>query len=280
MKKIITLIMTAIMCVSMAACTSKTTSGENDSDLAYVQNKGELTIGITLFAPMDYEDENGKLIGFDKELGDAVCEKLGVKANFVEINWDSKEVELKSKNIDCIWNGMCITEERKQNMSVSDPYLKNTQALVMKKDKAAQILANIDGISIVAEQGSTGEGKITGEIPDDDTVVVSPSEFFKNANYTAVDSMAKALMEVKSGTADAALVDSVCALAMTGEGTDYDDLVCNMDNNFGDQQYGIAFRKGSDITDAVNKAIDELYADGTVEKIAAKYKLTDALIRK
>lgn len=281
MKKIITLIMVAVMCVSMAACTSKTTSGENNSsDLAYVRDKGELTIGITLFAPMDYEDENGELIGFDKELGDAVCEKLGIKANFVEINWDSKEVELKSKNIDCIWNGMCITEERKQNMSISDPYLKNTQALVMKKDKAEQILANIDGISIVAEQGSTGEGKITGEIPDDETVVVSPSEFFKNANYTAVDSMAKALMEVKSGTADAALVDSVCALAMTGEGTDYNDLVCNMDNNFGDQQYGIAFRKGSDITDAVNNAIDELYADGTVEKIAAKYKLTDALIKK
>ena len=277
MKKITSLLLAGIMCMGMASCGSKNT---DESDLAYVKDKGTMTIGITLFAPMDYEDENGELIGFDKELGDAVCEKLGIKADFVEINWDSKEVELNSKNIDCIWNGMCITEDRKKNMSVSDPYLKNTQALVMKKDKADSILANIDGITLVAEQGSTGEGKITGDIEDDDTVVVSAKDFFAGANYTAVDSMAKALMEVKSGTADAALVDSVCALAMTGEGTDYSDLVCNMDNNFGDQEYGIAFRKGSDITVAVNAAINELYEDGTVQKIAEKYNLSDALITK
>lgn len=278
MKKLLTLLLAGVMCMSMASCGNQQTS--DGSDLEYVKNKGELVIGITLFAPMDYEDENGDLIGFDKELGDAVCKKIGVTPKFTEINWDSKEVELNSKNIDCIWNGMCITEDRKTNMSISDPYLKNTQALVMKKDRASEILSNIDGITLVAEQGSTGEGKITGEIEDDDTVVVSPKEFFAGANYTAVDSMAKALMEVKSGTADAALVDSVCALAMTGEGTDYSDLVCNMDNNFGDQEYGIAFRKGSDITAAVNTAIDELYKDGTVQKIAEKYKLTDALIKK
>lgn len=280
MKKLLSVLLAGIMCMSMASCGGNKADSDTSSDLAYIKDKGTMTIGITLFAPMDYKDDNGDLIGFDKELGDAVCEKLGVKPDFVEINWDSKEVELSSKNIDCIWNGMCITEERKQNMSVSEPYLKNTQALVMKKDKAADILANIDGITLVAEQGSTGEGKITGEIEDDATVVVSAKEFFKNANYTGVDSMAKALMEVKSGTADAALVDSVCALAMTGEGTDYSDLVCNMDNNFGDQEYGIAFRKGSDVTEAVDKAISELYADGTVEEIAAKYKLTDALIKK
>ena len=282
MKKFLALILAGIMCMGVASCGKKADVEpevtEAESDLAYVKDKGELVIGITLFAPMDYEDENGELIGFDKELGDAVCEKLGITPKYQEINWDSKEVELNSKNIDCIWNGMCITEERKQNMSISEPYLMNSQAIVMKKDRAAAIMANIDGITLVAEQGSTGEGKITGDIPDDDTVVVSAQEFFKNANYTAVDSMAKALMEVKSGTADAALVDSVCALAMTGEGTDYADLVCNMENNFGDQQYGIAFRKGSDITAAVDAAITELYADGTVAKIAEKYNLSDALI--
>ncbi|MDD6736286.1 MAG: transporter substrate-binding domain-containing protein [Clostridiales bacterium] len=281
MKKLLSLLLAGVMCMGIASCgKTETTGADTDSDLAYVTDKGKMTIGITLFAPLDYKDDNGELIGFDKELGDAVCEKLGITPEYVEINWDSKEVELNSKNIDCIWNGMCITEERKQNMSISEPYLKNTQALVMKKDKADAILANIDGIKLVAEQGSTGEGKITGEIEDDDTVVVSAKEFFAGANYTGVDSMAKALMEVKSGTADAALVDSVCALAMTGEGTDYSDLVCNMDNNFGDQQYGIAFRKGSDLTAAVDKAISELYADGTVEEIAAKYNLTDALIKK
>jgi len=273
MKKFLALILAGIMCLGVTSCGEK-------SDLEYVKKKGELVIGITLFAPMDYKDENGELIGFDKELGDAVCAKLGVTPRYQEINWDSKEVELNSKNIDCIWNGMCITEDRKKSMSISEPYLMNTQAIVMKKDREAEIMASVDGIKLVAEQGSTGEGKITGEIEDDETVVVSAKEYFAKANYTAVDSMAKALMEVKAGTADAALVDSVCAFAMTGEGTEYDDLVCNIDNNFGDQQYGIAFRKGSDITAEVNKAIAELYADGTVAKIAEKYNLSDALIKR
>jgi len=285
MKKFLALILAGIMCAGMTSCGTKdaqeaTETTTTESDLAYVQDKGELIVGITLFAPMDYNDENGELIGFDKELGDAVCKKLGLTPKYVEINWDSKEVELSSKNIDCIWNGMCITEERKQNMSISEPYLKNSQAMVMKKDNEADIMASIDGKKVVAEQGSTGEGKLTGEIEDDETVKVSAKEYFANAEYTAVDSMAKALMEVKSGTADVALVDSVCALAMTGEGTDYADLICNLDNNFGDQQYGIAFRKGSDITAAVDAAIAELYADGTVAKIAEKYNLTDALIER
>ena len=256
------------------------TAATEDSDWAYIQEKGKMVVGITMFAPMNYEDETGELVGFDTELTKAVCEKLGVEPEFLEINWDSKEIELNSKNIDCIWNGMCITEERKQNMSMSAPYLLNTQALVMKADRQEEIMANGPaGLSVVAEQGSTGEGKLLGDIPDDDTVEVSPSEFFKDAKYTPVDSMAKALMEVKSGTADLAIVDSVCALAMVGEGTDYDDLVVNLDNNFGEQQYGIAFRKGSDTEAVVSAAIQELYQDGTVEAIAEKYGLSDILIK-
>lgn len=256
------------------------TAAAEDSDWAYIQEKGKMVVGITMFAPMNYEDETGELVGFDTELTKAVCEKLGVEPEFLEINWDSKEIELNSKNIDCIWNGMCITEERKQNMSMSAPYLLNTQALVMKADRQEEIMANGPaGLSVVAEQGSTGEGKLTGDIPDDETVEVSPSEYFKDAKYTPVDSMAKALMEVKSGTADLAIVDSVCALAMVGEGTDYDDLVVNLDNNFGEQQYGIAFRKGSDTEAVVSAAIQELYQDGTVEAIAEKYGLSDILIK-
>ncbi len=103
-----------------------------EGDLAYIKDKGELTIGITLFAPMNYEDENQELIGFETEFAEAVCAKLGVDANFVEINWNSKEIELNSKNIDCIWNGMTITEERATNMSISVPYMQNKQVMVAK----------------------------------------------------------------------------------------------------------------------------------------------------
>lgn len=273
MKKLLCMVLVLMMVFSAGAAMA-----ESESDWAYIQDKGKLTIGITLFAPINYYDENNELIGFDTELAKAVCEKLGVEVEFIEINWDSKEIELNSRNIDAIWNGMCITEERKQNMSMSRPYLYNTQAMVMKADKEADIMADISGKYVVAEQGSTGEGKLQGTIADDDTVVVSAAEYFKNANYTAVDSMAKALMEVKSGIADVALVDSVCALAMVGEGTDYDDLTVNLDNNFGLQEYGIGFRVGSDVTELVNNAIIELTKDGTVAQIAEKYGLTDMLV--
>ena len=273
MKKLLCMVLVLMMVFSAGAAMA-----ESESDWAYIQGKGKLTIGITLFAPINYYDENNELIGFDTELAKAVCEKLGVEVEFIEINWDSKEIELNSKNIDAIWNGMCITEERKQNMSMSRPYMYNTQAMVMKADKEADIMADIAGKYVVAEQGSTGEGKLQGTIADDDTVVVSAKEYFKDANYTPVDSMAKALMEVKSGIADVALVDSVCALAMVGEGTDYDDLTVNLDNNFGLQEYGIGFRVGSDVTELVNNAIIELTKDGTVAQIAEKYGLTDMLV--
>ena len=248
-----------------------------ESDWDYISGKGKVVVGMTLFAPMNYY-EGDEFVGFDTELTKAVFGKLGVDVEFVEINWDSKEIELNSKNIDCIWNGMCITPERKENMSMTNAYLYNTQAIVAKTDKINDLLANLEGVNVVAEQGSTGEGKLLGTIEDDETVVVSAKEFFSKSNYTAVDSMAKALMEVKSGTADIALVDSVCALAMVGEGTDYADMTVNLDNNFGLQEYGIAFRKGSDVTEKVNEVITELTKDGTVAEIAGRYGLTDALV--
>ena len=273
MKKLIALIL-AVMMVSLCACMA----AAEESDWEYIQGKGKVVVGMTLFAPMNYY-EGEDFIGFDTELTKAVFEKLGVEVEFKEINWDSKEIELNSKNIYCILNGMCITETRKETMSMTNAYLYNTQAIVAKTDRIDALLANgMKGVYVVAEQGSTGEGKLTGDIADDETVEVSAKEFFAEANYTAVDSMAKALMEVKAGTADLALVDSVCALAMVGEGTDYADMTVNLDNNFGLQEYGIAFRKGSDVTEKVNAAIIELTKDGTIAEIASRYGLTDALV--
>ena len=273
MKKLLALALAVMM---MAGLITGIAAAE-ESDWDYISGKGKMAVGMTLFAPMNYY-EGDEFVGFDTELTKAVGEKLGVEIEFVEINWDSKEIELNSKNIDCIWNGMCITPERKENMSMTNAYLYNTQAIVAKTDKMADLLANVEGVNVVAEQGSTGEGKLLGTIEDDETVEVSAKEFFSKSNYTAVDSMAKALMEVKSGTADIALVDSVCALAMVGEGTDYADMSVNLDNNFGLQEYGIAFRKGSDVTEKVNEIIVELTKDGTVAEIAGRYGLTDALV--
>ena len=151
--------------------------------------------------------------------------------------------------------------------------------VVMKAEREEEIMADVNGYTVVAEQGSTGEGKLQGTIEDDDTVEVSAQEYFSGCTYIPVGSMANALLEVKSGTADIALVDSVCALGMVRPDSDYADLVVNMDNNFGDQFYGIAFRKGSDFTAMVNESIAKLKEDGTVAELAEKYGLTDALIQ-
>ena len=104
-----------------------------DSDWAYIQEKGELIIGITYFAPMNYKNDAGELVGFETEFAKAVCEVLGVKAKFQEINWSAKETELAAKNIDCIWNGMTITDERKEAMSITIPYMTNKQVMVVKE---------------------------------------------------------------------------------------------------------------------------------------------------
>ncbi len=251
-----------------------------DSDWAYLQEKGKVTVGMTLFAPMSYYDADNNFIGFDTELTEAAFEKLGIDVEFVEINWDSKEVELSSKNIDCIWNGLCITEERKQNMSITEPYLLNTFAVVTKADRLADILAGgMEGLTVTSEQGSTCEGVALGTIEGDAEAEVSGAEFFAGSNYVAVDSQAKSLMEVKAGTADVSVIDTVAAAAMTGPGTDYEDLAFDATIPFVTQYFGIAFRQGSDVTAMMDAAIAELYADGTVAEIAEKYNLTDLLLQ-
>lgn len=273
MKKLISLALAMMLMLSMAGMALA-----EDSDWAYIQGKGKMIVGITLFPPINYYDADGNLVGFDTELALAVGKKLGVEIEFQEINWSAKEIELNSKNIDVIWNGMSITEERKENMSVSKPYLYNMQAIVAKTDRIAAIEQSAEGLTVVSEEGSTGEGKVLGTIPDDDTVQVSAQEFFSKSTYVAVDSQAKAVMEVKAGTADVAVIDSVGAVAMVGEGTDYPDLSFSVKNNFGLQEYGIAFRKGSDATAIVDQAITELYQEGVVAEIAARYNLTDVLV--
>ncbi|MCD8390424.1 MAG: transporter substrate-binding domain-containing protein [Firmicutes bacterium] len=281
MKKILSILMAALMCVAMAACGSQNASETStESDWAYVQNKGVVTIGVTNYPPMNYLNDNGDWMGFDTEFAQAVFESLGVDVEFVEISWEAKETELQSKNIDCLWNGMCITDERKEMWEVSTPYMYNTQAMVMKADREAEIMADVTGLNIVAEAGSTGEEKITGKMDDDSdpTVEVKALDYFANSNYTGVESMATALMDVENGIADVAVVDSVIAQGMIeGENSSYGDLVINMDNKFGDQYFGVAFRKDSDICEMVNGAIETLRENGKLDEIAAKYGLTDSV---
>lgn len=277
MKKIISLVLACTMCLSLASCKKRS----DKADWAYIEEKGKMTIGVTNYPPMNYLDDEGKWTGFDTEFAEAVCKKLGVDVEFIEISWEAKATELASKNIDCLWNGMCITDERKEMWEVTKPYMYNTQAMVMKADKAEEIMKDVTGKKIVAEAGSTGEEKILGTIDDtqDATVSVMAKDYFAKSNYTGVASMANALMEVQSGMADVAVVDSVIAQGMVGgEGSQFTNLVVNTDNKFGDQYFGIAFRKGdAQLCEKVNAAIDELIASGELNKIAEKYGLQDGI---
>ena len=255
MKKIIALLLACMMLIACTACAAKTepaapaedaASTETapaetpaaeeaaeeapaaeeaaaDSDLAYIQANGKLVIGITDFAPMDYQDENGEWIGFDADMAKAFAKSLGVEAEFVEIDWDNKIMELGAKTIDCVWNGMTLTDEVTSAMACSNAYCNNSQVVVVPAGKAAdyQSVDACSSLNFAVESGSAGK--------------------------------ATALMEVAAGTADAAVIDSLMAGAMVGEGTGYDSLTYTVSLNAEEgEQYGVGFRQGSDLAAMLN----------------------------
>lgn len=264
MKKLVTIFFALTIMTALVACGKQDVSpagdtSQGESDLNYVKDNGKMIIGYTDYAPMNYTDESGTFTGFDTELASLICEKLGVEPQFVEINWDTKEVELKAKSIDCIWNGLTIDEDRKATMEITKPYVKNAQVVVVKEDTTYEDTASLIGKSISAEQGSAGETTIE----EDDNL--------KQASYVPKTLQTEALMEVKAGTADAAVLDLTLAKTMTGKGTNYEDII--IVDHLAEEDYGVAFRKGSDIAQEVNKIFDQLIEDGTLSALADKYGL-------
>ena len=299
MKKWIAMLLAALMVFSMAACAAKnepaadqtndqtaadtqtskpaedTASGEDaapaadqtaaDSDMAYVQSKGTLVVGITDFAPMDYQNESGEWIGFDADMAKAFAESLGVSVEFVEIDWDNKLLELGSKSIDCVWNGMTLTDEVTSAMSCSNAYCNNSQVVIVPADKAADY-ADVEAckaLSFAVEAGSAGMAEVEK----------------LGASFTEVKDQATALMEVAAGTSDAAVIDSLMAGAMVGEGTSYDSLTYTVSLNAEEgEQYGVGFRQGSDLAAALNDFFAAAYADGSMQACAETYGIQAALI--
>lgn len=289
-KKTIAIIMAVLMvvlCFGLAACGDKNdgddvlqdkgptsnveaTDGteennENDEpkvieDLAKIKEAGKMVIGITIYEPMNYYADEAKTeyTGFDTEFAEAVCEKIGIEPEFFIIEWTRKFQELDAKTIDCVWNGMTITEEALANASVSDPYIKNAQVLVMKKDKIADFTTadSIKDLTFAVEAGSAGEQ------------VLKDLEI---KNVTGVLDQSKALLEVSSGVADACVIDITMAKSMTGEGTSYANLAYGLE--LSTEEYGIACREGSDLTAEINKIMTEMKADGSLQAIADKYSL-------
>lgn len=276
-RKILSMLLCAGLAVSlMAGCGTKDSSSDSssdsatkseenaaaDSDMEYVKEKGTLVVGITNFEPMDYQDENGEWIGFDADMAKAFAESLGVDVEFMEIEWDNKILELDGKTIDCVWNGMTLTPEVTSAMNCTDPYLNNAQVVVVPKDKADQYQdeESLADLSFAVEAGSAGQTEVES----------------RGYNFTPVTAQADALMEVAAGTSDAAVIDLLMATAMIGEGTSYADLTHTVSLNT--EEYGVGFRKDSDLTDELNAFFSKCYEDGSIQKYAETYGLTDMLV--
>lgn len=280
MKKFLSLALALTLCASLAACSSSgNTSGSSSgsgsssqtqtSDMQYVKDKGTLVVGITYFAPMDYKEEGSdEWIGFDADMAKAFAESLGVNVEFQEITWDYKVEELNSKAIDCVWNGMTLSDDVMAAMGTSVPYCTNYQTLIYAADKAADFegLTSLEGLNIAVESGSAGED----------------AALALGATTVPVQAQSNALMEVSAGTSDAAVIDVLMAAEMTGEGTSYADLVYSLNLNdaqgLESEEYGVGFRQGSDLVDAFNTFWAEKVADGTVLETATTYGLQDAVI--
>ena len=273
-KRLLSGMLAGLMALSMVACGSSadtaasdsaaadTTDTATESDVDYIKNKGTLIVGITDFAPMDYKDDNGEWIGYDADLARAVADSLGVDVEFVEIDWDNKILELQNKSIDVVWNGMTLTPEVTNAMECTKAYLNNAQVVVVNKDKADEITSveAAADLSFAVESGSAGEA------------AAEENGF----NYVAVKTQADAVMEVSAGTSDACIIDLLMAGAMVGEGTSYENLTHTVELTT--EEYGIGCRKGSDLAAYINDELKALYDDGTMEEIANKYGVQDAIV--
>ena len=259
MKKLVALMLSLIMVLSLAACGSS----KDQTDLEAVKEKGKLIVGITDYAPMDFKEKgNDEWVGFDADMARAFAKELGVEVEFVEIEWDNKILELDSGAIDCVWNGMTLTDEVKDGMDCSNAYCNNSQIVIVPADVADkyQTVESLADLVFDVEVGSAGKAQAEAN----------------NLEYKEVDTQAKALFEVKSKTANAAIIDALMAGAMVGGDTDYADLTYTV--SLGDEEFGVGFRKGSDLVKALNDFFAASYEDGSMMKCAEKYGVQAAII--
>ena len=263
MKKLLAVLFAVVLALSV--CVPAAFAADADSDLAYVQEKGTLVVGITDFEPMDYQNEKGEWIGFDADLARVFAEELGVEVEFAEIDWDNKILELNGKSIDCIWNGMTLTDEVMSAAACSNAYMRNAQVIVVRAADAEKYadVESMAELSFAVEAGSAGEAAVT--------------ELGYNAN--PVSTQANALLEVKAGTSDACVIDLLMAVAMTGEGTSYSDLCYTF--SLDEEQYGVAFRafrQASDRAETFNAFLLAQFEAGALDELAETYGLAGSVV--
>ncbi len=275
MKKTLSILLAAMMMTTaLAGCNNAATTTNADSNVSSstedkswekVEQAGQFVLGLDdSFPPMGYTDpETGEIVGFDIDLAKEVCDRLGIKLVTQPINWDTKEMELDNGNIDCIWNGFTYTEERAEQMNLSQAYMKNTQVIMVKGDSDYSAREDLAGKTVAVQTGSSGENAVNG------------TEDFKNSlgNVISTDTYLNAIMELDNGTVDAVVLDEKVAETYTKDNEKYKLLQKDgSDDYLTEEEYVIGFRKNDEALK--NKVVDtlkEMAADGTTAKISTEW---------
>ena len=271
MKKLIIVGVIATMGVIALGCGSRKADSSSDTSIQSTLDKDELVIGLDdTFVPMGFKDESGELVGFDIELAKAVGEKLNKKVKFQAIDWSMKETELNGGNIDLIWNGYSINDERKQKVEFSKPYLNNTQIIVTLADSAINTKADLAGKKVGAQNQSTAVDAVEA----DGDIINS----FDGGNVVTFEDNNQALMDLEAGRLDAIVVDEILAryyIKARGE-----EKYKILTENFGDEQYGVGIRKGdTKFVEAFDKALNEVIQDGQAAEISNKWFGEDIVVK-
>lgn len=243
-----------------SASQDESITGAYSTTLDDIKAKGELVIGLDdTFAPMGFRDESGNLVGFDIDLATAVCEQLGVKATFQPIDWDAKELELSSGNIDCIWNGMSVTPERQQSMALSQPYLNNIIAIMTAQGTTVRAVSDLVGLNIGIQAGSAAlEAVQSSDIYDS----------IKN-NITEYPTYDEVILDMQAGRLDAMIIDEVYGSYKNAK---LGNVFETSPADFGDDLYAVGFRKSdTQLRDAVNDALDAVIANGRAAEISTNW---------
>lgn len=239
---------------------------KDQSDLEAVKEANKLVVGVTIYKPMDYiDDETGEWTGFDAELANMFAKELGVKCQIVIITWANKVAELNSRQIDLVWNGMTASDELGKEIDFSVSYAKNAQVAVVKSNSTIATKDDIKNAEIAVEQGSAGATVAEEEI--------------KASKLNKLTAQVDALNDVKSGESDVAIIDITMAQSVVGKG-EYSDLKIVEGVSYGDEIFAVGLRKESDLKAKLDAFLKAKYADGTLAALAAKYEVglnTDAL---
>lgn len=257
--------------ISVIGCGSTSNKINSGTSSESTLNKDELVIGLDdTFVPMGFKDESGELVGFDVELAKAVGEKLNKKIKFQAIDWSMKETELNGGNIDLIWNGYSINDERKEKVEFSKPYLDNTQIIVTLADSPINTKDDLAGKKVGAQNQSTAVDAVEA-----DGDIIST---FDGGSLVTFEDNNQALMDLEAGRLDAIVVDEILAryyIKARGE-----EKYKILNENFGDEQYAVGIRKGdTEFVEAFNKALEEVIDDGQASEISKKWFDEDIIVK-